>query len=229
MYPSKTYSTVLKNGMANHSVWAFQLNLKRKYDIVSDGVFGDATESIVRRFQTLKNLKVDGVAGIVTQRALALELIERTEGQFRTIPIGMLKGISEGESGWAVGAVNWSVGGGVDCGWMQRRVYFADDSDAMFAQAFDGYTQFVRFAKECQDLHDQFRRIGYVSDKRAWQLVILNHNWPAGADTLARGRTLSTSYASWVANIGVPGVTTPAQWADSYINSKDMYIEDWTR
>ena len=43
---------------------------QRGYDIAVDGVFGEATETAVKKFQQDQNLTVDGIVGAQTGRRL---------------------------------------------------------------------------------------------------------------------------------------------------------------
>lgn len=235
MFPSRTYRFTLKPGLQGHDVWALQINLNAVYasDIVEDGDYGDNTKARVTRFQKDQGLTADGIAGPLTQRTLALALLGGPEAA-ETLPKGLLKGIVEGESGFYVGAVNWSVAGGVDCGYVQRRVYDENYDDAHFRVAFNGKTQFASVAAEVRDLKETFYgRKGATTHRRAWELAVLNHNWPAAADRLSRGLSIyidprrDDQPADWVIAIGVAGVETPREWADYYIASKTIYVTSW--
>lgn len=65
--PTKT----LKSGMKSDSVKWLQWELKQAgFPIVIDGDFGNATKSAVEKFQSLYNLKVDGIVGGATRSML---------------------------------------------------------------------------------------------------------------------------------------------------------------
>jgi len=62
--PPPALSGVLRQGSKGSTVLALQKRLQaRGWRIAADGVFGGATESTVRAFQTEKHLVVDGVVG----------------------------------------------------------------------------------------------------------------------------------------------------------------------
>lgn len=69
-------STLLRRGSTGAAVRALQTRLNRDYPayskLAADGVFGPATESVVREFQRRARLGVDGIAGPQTLRALGL-------------------------------------------------------------------------------------------------------------------------------------------------------------
>ena len=138
--PAKTFRYALKRGMRGHEVYALQVLLNQltrsANDLVEDGVFGPLTEAQVRGVQKTEGLVQDGVAGIKTQTALLLRAIKKYEAEF-ALPKKLLYGITEGESGFAVGCVNWSIVGGVDAGSIQDRVYASEyDSAARWRLAF---------------------------------------------------------------------------------------------
>lgn len=74
--PPPAPSGVLQVGSTGPAVKALQGRLNRDYPayskLVADGVFGAATERVVREFQRRSNLAVDGVAGPATLAKLGL-------------------------------------------------------------------------------------------------------------------------------------------------------------
>ncbi len=258
MFPQRTYRYSLKRGMLGHDVWALQINLARRgFEVSQDGEFGEGTERAVKKFQSNNDLTSDGIAGLLTQRTLALRLIKEPQSKHGTPP-GLIKGIVEGESGFMVGAVNWIVPHGIDCGWVQRRVVDTDYTDTAFKAAFDGSVQFELLAASLRDEKERFHH-GDITHQRAWELAVLDHNWPAAAQNYGQGkqnwnyvakfyfgkdpdagrfyRTIDStaelrSYdmntpAQWIKLIGASGITTGTQWADHYIDSKTHYVNTW--
>lgn len=78
-FPPKpvTISHTLKRGSRGAAVVALQQRLKRDYPLyasklVADGIFGPATEAVVREFQRRAGLTVDGLVGPVTWKRLGL-------------------------------------------------------------------------------------------------------------------------------------------------------------
>lgn len=64
--------TLLRQGATGPAVASLQRDLNRHgADLVTDGIFGPATERAVRRFQRERALVVDGLVGPKTRRALA--------------------------------------------------------------------------------------------------------------------------------------------------------------
>ena len=69
--PSPALSGVLRQGSKGSTVLALQKRLQaRGWRLAADGVYGPATESVVRSFQTEKHLQVDGVVGPKTWAAI---------------------------------------------------------------------------------------------------------------------------------------------------------------
>ena len=77
-----TLPTYKKGSESKTGVMALQYLLRNRgfYQSKVDGVFGDATESGVRKFQRAKGLKVDGVVGPQTWTPLLLRLRKGERG-----------------------------------------------------------------------------------------------------------------------------------------------------
>lgn len=225
--PAHTNRYALARGMSGHDVGALQLALNEVgLNLTADGSFGELTEQGVKQFQSSVDLASDGVAGYNTQRRLAL-YIWREPQKTHNVANGLIRGLTESESGFFVGAVNWNIAGGVDCGWTQKRVYEAEYSEDAFRDAFDGKVQFTAMASKLRQNKDTF--FARVNEhKRAWQLAALSWNWPWGADQLSRGKALSSDYAAWVDVASGGRVKTPADWATYYEAMVCRYVSDWT-
>lgn len=150
--PSQSADKVLREGATGIAVWSLQRALNGVgFSLVStDGAFGPATKSAVMRFQehvkstSDPNFAVDGIAGNGTQKHLAQEIIVPVEGIERT-PHGLLAGFAEGEGGWWLDAVNWSLSSivnpsiplaksGVDC-FAGDEMVLTDDGAVTLAEA----------------------------------------------------------------------------------------------
>ena len=178
----------IKRGQSGIVVWSLQKALA----IEADGLFGPATEFAVKAFQAGAKLVSDGIAGPVTQRAIVTRSCAKADDQ---IPAGLLDGFAQAEGGYLLGPVNWSVGGGVDCGAFQRRVYDEDyENDAVIQRAFDTDYQARLLAASLASLRGIFVARAGTKDgygglspaEKAWRLAALNHNYPSGADRLSR-------------------------------------------
>lgn len=255
--PSKTFRYALKRGMIGHEVAALQIMLndlvETKYSpLVEDGVYGAVTEAAVKLYQIASGLKdVDGIAGTLTQRTIALQACARVEANVR-LPKGLLKGLMEGESGFILGCVSWSrnsYGYGVDAGTIQDRVWTEVDGNAVtptlarWRESF-GLLSIQKAAEKIRAKYLEYRKIT-SSDQYAWECAILYHNWPAAAKHRADGTLNVWRYESinsggglswygiddpafWIIEIGVNGVSTGRQWIKHYIDSKALYITNWS-
>lgn len=215
--------TSLVKGKQGIAVWALQRALNAQgYGLLEDGLFGDSTDWAVREFQRKNNLTVDGIFGRGSSAVLAVKLAAKPTD----VPKGLIRGAVEHESGNWIAAVNWTVAGGVDCGYLQRRVYDADlNNQAVIRRAFDGEYQVGLLANQLEDRHNAFfGRPGAQTHERAWRLAMLNHNYPFAATEYSFGRWPS-SYAlspqDWVLAVGAKfpdgaPIKTPHEWCQHY-------------
>ena len=68
---SEATTQVLRQGSTGGAVKIVQAGLNGKgYPLVADGIFGPATDSAVRRFQSSRGLVADGIVGPQTWNAL---------------------------------------------------------------------------------------------------------------------------------------------------------------
>jgi peptidoglycan hydrolase-like protein with peptidoglycan-binding domain len=207
------------------------------WTLLEDGVFGKQTLRVVKRFQETRGLTVDGKFGPLSSKRLAMELPSYVSA---SVPQRLLEGFSRGESGDLIGAVNWSVYGGVDCGYLQRRVFAGSYEVAeVVDEAFDPLYQFDLLARTLRERYSAYQKLGNWNE-RSWRLAALHHNWPWAANELANGRLLPNREAIWVPegtrfDDGAP-VVTWKDWADFYCglpNSHDhpglvtRYVENW--
>ena len=199
-------------GTQGFAVAAIEVNLHREFT----GIFDAALDKAVRAFQAQRKLVVDGDVGPKTQTQLAVQYMGRARNDY-ALPSGMLLSIANLESGLRIAATNFRMAGSVDLGWCQIHLPFPSPL-ATYLAAVYGPMCFGRTAKALRERHDLYLSYGFVGDKRAWELAVLSHNWPAGAQQLARGNPLSTADAEWVLEIGANGVRSPAQWAERYID-----------
>lgn len=229
LYPARQFRRVLKEGMRGHEIAALQLLLSelRAARLAVDGAFGPKTLSAVKAFQSHAGIAVDGIAGVGTQTALGRLAVKTAEGE-QKLPPGLLRGIVESESGYAVGCVNWNVPPGVDCGLVQDRVQDPQAASADRWEIAFGVDSLHVTAGALRGRHDAFYgRAGARTHRRAWELAALAHNWPAGAEKLAAGKALSEAPATWVQQIGVRGVDSPADWARFYIEKVTALVTSW--
>lgn len=216
-------------------VWAIQraLNSLDFGPLVEDGIFGVQTENSVLAYQISKALFQDGVFGGKTSASVAAEITGLVTQNVTGLPPGVLRSIVEGESANMIAAVNWSVPGGVDCGYVQRRVFAADyENGKVVKRAFDSRYQIRLLAKGLKSRHDSyFGHTGATTHERAWRLAILHHNYPSAAERIVEvGITGLSSYyttpQTWVIAIGGQAgplrfpdgapIQTPLEWCQHY-------------
>lgn len=230
-------------------VWALQVALnshQKTFPITEDGLFGKQTRECVLREQRNHHQDVDGVIGPLTQAAICKTEAKLAEVN-ESLPLGLLYGISLGESGWQFAAVsgpNWN--NSYDGGATQENLTDSQiDEVRWWRQAFD-----LRwgFADTGHKLRVQFDR--YIGDpgaqtaKSAWYAAITYHNWPAAADKMAAGHFDFWQYyavdangvgryygvddpAYWVKAASSGRLSTARQWRDDYIRGKIGFVKNW--
>lgn len=226
--PRETIYAFKKGGPPTLGTFALQVAFNAVYStelpLAIDGVFGNRTEGTVRKFQRGLGLLADGIAGPVTQRALAVKMRELSDPEER-VPRGIIDGLVEGESGGYIDAKNWSVSGGVDLSYVQRRVAYPVQSETAVERAYNPPYQFGLVVDNIVDDQARYLSYPYVQKRSdhweyAWRLAVLEHNWPYGAQQLARGEQLSLQQATWVpagTKFSDGGaVVTFADWAKFY-------------
>jgi hypothetical protein len=237
LIPAETASTV-ERGDRGTVVWAVQRALNERgvdaVPLAEDGVYGERTLKAVKAFQTKVEITSDGRFGPQTSERLIVFLIIKAG---MAVPAGLIRGVVAGESGYLIGAVNHSVAGGVDCSYLQRRVYEADYSNLEAVhRAFDPTYQVKLLGRALIDRHGAFYgRPGAQTHEAAWRLAALNHNYPIAADKISRvgiGGLSSywTTPASWVEAIGAvfpdgARVTTPLEWCQRYALGSSAHSE----
>ena len=202
------------------------------YSLAFDGDFGPATESAVKKFQGSYFLTADGIAGVKTQARLIAWLDTRTHNRHDNLPDGLLRGFADSESGNKLGAVNWNVGGGVDCGAVQIRCYGPPYDMDVMRQAYNPgvalETLANRYLKDPQYGVFALRRRAYANRapmEFVERCAALAWNWPAAAIQYANaGKLTSPSKdATWAVIEGKrvkfadgQPVMTYKDWAEFY-------------
>jgi peptidoglycan hydrolase-like protein with peptidoglycan-binding domain len=239
--PRSTVYTLKKGLTQSAGVYALQsLLVKKGFYVVRDGDFGNNTFEAVKKLQGSLGLGpsgIDGVAGPVTQSRAVQDTVSFYERE-RNLPALLLFSKVGYESGFYLGAVNWSSPGGVDCGITQRRVYDEDYANqAVILRAFDPGYQLRLSAERMRELYEIFlSRPGTGGNhKLSWRLAVLNHNYPALADRISRVGVsgLSSYYTSpqqWVTSYGLKfpdgaPIRTPLEWGQRYALGNSAHNE----
>jgi peptidoglycan hydrolase-like protein with peptidoglycan-binding domain len=235
LQPTPTYRYAFKLGMKGTDVVALQINLAAFGSTLAlDGDFGPATEKAVKDFQTQLKLTVDGIAGIMTQRELCLRLSAAATSKYK-LPSGLSKGLMENESGYAVAAYSAHPSDdGFDIGPYQQSFPPAQRNEPNYAAAYNAKEMSEVSGKEMRTQKDFFRKQPQVTtDKRAWELAALNHNWPAAAQSLARKGSIYNDPAkdnetqAWIVSASGGRLHTATEWVNAYISKATLYCTSW--
>lgn len=161
----------------------------------ADGYFGPKTDAATRGFQQAAALAVDGIAGVVTQRALTLRLVYPVQQEYR-LPAGLLKGQIESESAFWLG--NHSIrydDASFDIGVTQRNTRYLPNRE----EGFDPAHSIDFLGKTLRERYVEYKGYGKVTDeRRLWELASGSWNRPAWTQTLAKGGKLTTSQSDWI-------------------------------
>lgn len=254
--PNRERPVSIRSGARGWPVFGLQVGLNRfGAKLAADGDFGRLTEVALKNFQTKQGLISDGIAGPTTQRVMASRIALDADSAMTTLPDGLALSLIEGESGYYLGAVNWSVSGGVDCGLVQRRVYGPPyDVEAMVR----AYHPFESAREALEDL--EWRANGFLTSpwvagawgdgvkrKRAVRCALMAHNWPVGARDIARTGKCAQPDApcTWIPRnadgtsmVRFPDgirVESRYEWCQFYAMGSThgrarmaQYVEDWT-
>lgn len=220
--------------------------LQTALGIPSDGIFGSQTRNAVIEFQKTMKLVVDGIAGPATIRASTLKPLRHYEGLYKT-PIGLAKGILEGECGLYSGEYTKPYRNGTrDVGPAQENI---TPSEANLKISFDVVGSEARLCLKLRTRYDScIGESSYVdAPEECWKYgAVLYHNWQAASNRYVNGTINSWIYtaydsiarinkqyrmsdpAQWIKDIGVDGVSTGYQWTKHYISTKVGYVNIWT-
>lgn len=200
--------------------------LQKGIGATPDGAFGPKTLTALKNFQAAEGLVADGIAGPVTQGKI-LEVAEAGSlKRYHTLQKGVLKGFAEAEGAGLLAATNWGVPGGVDCGPVQIRVDGPPfDKDALM-RAFGPRESFDYAAHRLVATRNNFMsRNNSLTLRRATELAVLSHNWPAGADQIVRyGHLLSPNRIATWAPKPDGGFYTYQEWAEVYPERVLKYV-----
>jgi hypothetical protein len=236
--PTPDYPQSVKSGDANIGVAAVQINL----GVSLDGVFGPKTDERVRAFQTAQNLKVDGVAGPQTNQRI-VRLASGPLQKDLNLPQGILISIANNESGFALSAYNkHTKDTGFDLGPFQRNLPSGATQEQM-RHALNAALTVSWAAERIQVAHAEFSNPTPVSswyltnigkgrrDNFAWQLALLNHNWPEAAFGIwKRGSifvdaTKDLQPALWVEEATDGTLHSSREWVVAYIARSAAFLK----
>jgi hypothetical protein len=147
-------------------------------------------------------------------------------------PKGLLHGVCDGESGGEIDCVSTAYSDG-------SRDYFAfqrhmlNPNTEQLQRAANVRGEANRVAMQFREAFQRFKKINtQLTEQRAWELAILNHNWPYAAEQIAKGNTAFLEKpAAWVEAIGAHEngrlIRTGWEWANFYVKTKAIYVTSW--
>lgn len=216
----------LKRDLRGWDVYALQTALNGMgHNLTLDGLFGHSTDVAVRLWQSGRSLTVDGIAGIITQRSLALINGEGVR-QRSKLPIKLLMGQIEKECGYQLGNHTPAYkDGSRDLGVAQRNNI---QQGISYDEAFSVPWSLDVLAKTIRLRHDRYLaaplRDGFtrVPNERAWHLAAGSWNRPAHTAYLAGMRTGDpvTPASEFL-------TTGQRDWIEGYINRVCTYADDY--
>lgn len=215
--PNPNTPTSLRLGDKGWPVFALQSGLDDlDYACNADGVFGAVTSSVVKTFQLAQGVVVDGIAGYTTQSRITRWIDVRVHVKHPELPSGLIRGFALSESGENLGAVNWNVPGGVDCGVVQIRCLGPPFNMDGLRAAYDPHIAMERVAVTFSGRATAFSQYDYSSKQpKEWAMrcAALAWNWPWAAEQYAMKGKL-------------PNPTLNASWA--VVNGKRIKFPDGT-
>jgi peptidoglycan hydrolase-like protein with peptidoglycan-binding domain len=158
-------------------VFALQVALNEVINtaLALDGILGPKTSQAIFKAQGELSLVIDGKAGGLTQRALALRIaVGKT-----TVPFNLIKGQLEHESGYRLG--NYSPqrsDGSYDAGVAQRNTNYTPPRDG-----FNPAKSIEALEANTRHYYDLYS--GIADEKRRWGVAAGAWNAPAYANYLA--------------------------------------------
>jgi len=176
----------------------------------ADGVWGNETESAVRRAQADRGLTVDGIAGTVTQKALATAIGIRLAS---FLPSGLLRGVFTFEGGNLLGNHTSQYPNQTrDFGVCQDNL---PDFNEDRMDGFDVPKGITYYANETAAAYVRYWNDGknpnVPTKRRAWELAAGHWNRPAWTDKLAKGQPLTQAQSDWIEGY-IGRVTTYVAW-----------------
>ena len=248
--PSGAYRTAFGPGMSGWDVWALQVALnghQQTFPIAEDGVIAadpkkSETIQCILREQGNHHLKVDGVCGPATQRAIALAEIKKAEAAHNVKP-GLLHGLANGESSLllvCVSGPNWN--GSFDAGLIQDNITTSQAGDiAAWRKGFNPRVGCDETAAKLRKKFTDYKgKAGAKTDRAAWEAALVFHNWQSAADQMAAGTFDSWVYyaynadgegrwygvdddAYWVIAASRGRLSTGREWRDDYVRRNTIY------
>lgn len=203
-------------------------SLQHALGLQPDGYFGATTDKAVTELQREHKLVVDGIAGPQTKRVATLLCLWPQQKEFATPP-GLLRGLVEGESGYAPDAQSVIYEHPERPG-----VPLADLSVTQWQTAIEDTTEVRQHidvnhalahmagdaSRGMRPRHDRYYEQAWVKAQAArhewaWRLAIGSWNAPSWTDTWAK--------------LGPNALTVhQREHLAEYIGDKAVYVKEWT-
>lgn len=222
--PVRNPRIAVRKGDTGLEVAVLQLNFKTLTP--PSGAFDSDTDLKVRRFQRNHGLIVDGVAGVATSRKLILVLSNPIEQELG-LPERLLEGLAENESGFVLAAYSSHPSDdGFDAGPYQDSFLPGEATQERLRHAYSIEEMALEVGTNVVTQAKRYFSFGKISARRAIELAVLSHNWPAASERLARGYLLldGDKPAQWVITATAGRLQTPNQWVASYIAKATKYV-----
>lgn len=244
LIPSPDYRTAFRRGMKGTDVAALQINLP---PLVVDGDFGPKTELAVERIQASQDLETDGIAGVLTQKAICRVGCGPVRKEL-DLPSGVLLSMVSNESSFLLAAytIHYDKEGnptkGFDLGPFQRS-FPTPGIQSEYEEAYSVPVMARRSGTNLRNRHDVYFQDGKIAEgwylaniadevtnRLAWQLAVLAHNWPEAAEHIAfhgsiyDNPTFDTQPVKWVEAATRGRLRTPREWVVSYIERATVYV-----
>ena len=147
-------------------------------------------------------------------------------GRHPQLPSGVLRGFALSESGNSLGATNWNVPGGVDCGVVQIRCAGPPFFEGTMRIAYDPTIAMDQVAVAFLGRTHRFSQFSYASQRpKEWAMrcAALAWNWPWAAEQFAtKGKLPNPSLDATWAVVGGQRIKFPD-------GAPVMTYDDWAR
>lgn len=236
--PDRHFRYAFKRGMSGWDVQALQIALnshQKTFPITEDGIFGPQTEECIKREQANHHLTVDGIIGPITQSIICSVECRAADKLQRCAP-GLSISIVLAESSAFFACVSGPNGNGsFDAGVTQDNLTSAElMMAAKWHYAFTLSGSISDMAAKMRRQKDIFAgRPAVNTNKYAWELAALYHNWESAAENMSYGygpykeAARNDRTEDWIVTATDGRLSTPNQWAAEQIRTKTMYVTEW--
>jgi len=240
--PASDYRSAFREDDRGTDVAILQMNLP---DLEVDGIYGATTVKAVRSWQRKHKLVIDGIAGYATAQSIVSSLCRPVTTK-HDLPSGLLKSVAFNESSFKLANAGRHQGdNGWDIGVFARSTGSNYGSEPFFESCFNVKESAEWTGNNLIQRHSGFEHpvdsqylFELATDNKerfSWQLAVLNHNWPVGAENIYKnGQATSNDDmpAKWIEDAtrnpttGISRLHTPREWVMSYVTKATTFV-DW--